>query len=96
MPEVTLESLEGTIAVAPMLVFANVDNNTVVQVPFEEVVNALIDIEMQEKLKFPDDVVIIKFGNHQLEFFPGEPSEHAIKVLKWFRSALQSAGDIGV
>jgi hypothetical protein len=89
MPEITVESMEGSVAIVPMLAFVSMDRIKEIYIPYETAEVVLMQVESNG---FPDEILIVSVGEHQFEFAPGEPANKALAALRWFRDAVRAAG----
>jgi hypothetical protein len=89
MPEVIVDSIEGTVSIVPMLSFVSMDRIKEIHVPYETAEVVLMQVESNG---FPDEILIVSAGGYQFEFAPGEPANKALAVLSWFRDAVRAAG----
>jgi hypothetical protein len=93
-----LEALEGTITVVPALVLAAEDSEKLVVMPYGTSLTTAI--ERLEANNHPDTMAILEFetkdNTYRFEFPPGPPAEDALRVLKWFRDAIEFAGPLNL
>ena len=99
MTDYTLElsAYEGFVEVVPSLTFSIKDSGELVIIPYGLIVKAIENIESNIQ---PDDISILEFEadnrTYRFEFPPGPPADDALRVLKWFRDAIEFAGPLNL